>query len=83
MFGSQFYFEDSLKKSRFIFYLIGYKDKKICRTYDIVKVFVHFIIAILIGAAYNKPLTQTIIIFILLFLLLVFAIAIRPWIWIY
>ena len=56
MFGSRFYFEDSLNKSRFIFFLIGYEDNKIGRAYDLVKVFVHFIIAILIGAAWDKPL---------------------------
>ena len=56
MFGSRFYFEDTLNKSRFIFFLIGYKDHKIGRTYDLVKVFVHFVIGILIGAAWTKPL---------------------------
>ena len=56
MLGSRFYFEDSLKKSRLIFYLICYKENKIGRTYDLIKVFVHFIIGILIGAAFNRPL---------------------------
>ena len=75
------YFTDKINKKKYAYFFSGIISRQWYITFDMIRLFIHFIIAILIATSWENYLFQTISIFLLFLILLVFAILMRPWIY--
>ena len=65
--------------NKFLIFFIGYKTGKCQRNFDLIKIFLHFFIGVIIAVSYNTPLAQITLVFLLLFILFIYSIILRPW----
>ena len=77
--GSAIYFVDISNFNRFFYFFVGYRDTKWARSYDLWLLASYFAIGIFIGTLIKSPLTQIILIFGVLVILLAMTVICRPW----
>ncbi len=77
--GSSLYFVEPINQNKFYYFFAGYRDSKWARTWDHWMTLVHLIVGFMIALAYDKPLSQTIVILVALVILLALTFVLRPW----
>ncbi len=77
--GADIYLMNGINYNRMYFFLAGYKEGRLARSFDLWVLLAHFIIGMAIGLLYDEALAQIIIILVVLVLLLALTIMIRPW----
>ena len=79
LFGKNKISNDPLFYNKFLIFFIGYKTAKCKRNFDLIKIFIHFFVGVLIAVSYNTPLVQITLIFLFLLVLFIFELVLRPW----
>lgn len=79
LFPDSNYLDKPSNYNKFYFFFAGFRKTRAARTYDLILVLIHFIIGLMLGLLYNRPLIQIIVILSLLVILLLITIGIRPW----
>lgn len=79
LFPDSNYIQKPSNYNKLYFFFAGFRKSRSARTYDLFLILIHFVIGLMFGLLYNKPLAQIIVILCLLVLLLLITIGIRPW----
>ena len=79
--GNQDYFADVINFNKFYYFFAGYKDTKLCQSYDLWFYLCYFVSCLSIGLLYSAPVAQIAIIFVCLVALLIVNLILRPWVY--
>jgi hypothetical protein len=80
---SESFFLDAMNFNKFYYFFAGYKDSKMSHTYDLWFLLSIFISCSSIGALFDYPVTQMIIIVVCMIMIILFGLILRPWIYLF